>query len=531
MKSASKKLPRGLLDKVRRGVESVAYGNPIYQKILKAGEETPDCLHFTLPDTWPGDAEAGLALMSAQGALFDRPSPPRHAMALRNLRAVGTDSARKMALSIIENWLARFDQWNDVEWSPDVTGERIGAWIGFYEFYAPVATEDFVSRLTESLHRQYKHLLRTVSGHLTGIAGLRVIKGLVLSGLNFDETDRALSLACELLSRQLATEILSDGGVISRSPSVQLHTARHLIDLRAIFKAAGIEAPAILPTTINAIIPALKLFRHGDGGLALFHGSTEETSLLVEAALTQSEVKARVPRRLAAMGYERLIAGRSMLIADCGAPPPHGHDAFGHAGLLSFEFGQGRERMIVNCGEVEGAAGDWRVACAATAAHSTLTVEDTNACEVLDRGGIISAAHVTTQRFEQDGAHCVEMTHNGYRPVFGIMHQRRLGLTADGDELYGTETLSGPPGRAFTLRWHLHPSIQVSLAHSGQTALLRLPSGSGWRLRAEPHDLSLEHSIYCGNGTPRRNTQLKLSGFTQTPTTELKWSLVRERKN
>jgi uncharacterized heparinase superfamily protein len=77
----------------------------------------------------------------------------------------------------------------------------------------------------------------------------------------------------------------------------------------------------------------------------------------------------------------------------------------------------------------------------------------------------------------------------------------------------------------------LHPLIDVALTHSNHAALLRTPSGSGWRLRIEGRTLSLEPSVYCGSGIPRRSLQLKISGITETPTTEIIWSLVREKRD
>jgi uncharacterized heparinase superfamily protein len=230
------------------------------------------------------------------------------------------------------------------------------------------------------------------------------------------------------------------------------------------------------------------------------------------------------------MGYERVTAGRSLLIVDTGKAPQRGHDRTSHAGLLSFEFGQGRERLIVNCGSAENGGTEWRMACAATAAHSTLTVEDTNACEVLPNGIASAPLYVTSQRYEQNGSQCLELTHDGYRSNFGILHQRFLGLSADGDALHGRDILLGESGREFALRWHLHPLVQASLAQSGQTALLRTPSGSGWRFRIERGELGLEPSIYCGNGTPRRSLQLKVSGQTDEAQTSVSWSLVREKR-
>ena len=524
MKPAAK-----ILKSVRRSVQAVAYSNPLYQKMLAAGE-TPDRLFFTLPDPWPGDAQAGLALISAQGALFDQPVPPRHAVAFRNLRAVGTPAAQHMIIRLIDSWIQQHDTWDDIEWSADIMGERMGAWIGFYEFYAPAAPQGFLPRLVTSLHRQHRHLARTLPQNLTGLAGLRAIKGLLLSALNFDDSDAALSLACETLKRQLAADLMPDGCVVSRSPSAQLHILRYLIDLRAILTTAEIEIPDPLRTAITLMLPVLKLFRHGDGGLALFHGGIEETSLLIESVITQAETRSRVLRRLPDSGYERLTAGRSLLLADCGRPPPRGYDKTGHAGLAAFEFGHGRERLIVNCGEVEGGSLEWRMACAATAAHSTLTVEDTNACEVMETGGIVCPAHITAQRFEQDGAHCLEITHDGYRPMFGITHRRFLSLSPDGEMLQGRDSLTGAADRSFTLRWHLHPSVQASLAQSGQAALLRTAAGNGWRLRVSGMDLNLESGIYCGTGTPRRSLQLKASGVTQGGERIIEWSLTREKR-
>ncbi len=519
-----------ILRKVQSGARAVVYGNAVYRKILDSGH-APERLYFTLPDAWPGDARAGLALLNEQRSLFDRQSPPQTAATLRNLRAIGTDAARNKALRLIAGWLENHDAWDEREWSPDAVGERIAGWVGFYEFYAPAAAPELIARLTASLQRQWKHLVRTAPPSLTGVPLLQAIKGLVYGGLNFEGGEKALGLACDMLRRQIATEILPDGCHVSRSPSAQLHMLRHLLDLRAAFAAADIEMPEVLRAAIGGIVPALRLFRHADGGLSIFHGGEEETSLLVDAVIATAEARGRVLRRLPAGRYERLTAGRSLLIVDCGNPPLRGVDSGGHAGLLSFEFGHGRERLIVNCGAAgQNAAPDWRMACAATAAHSTLTVEDTNACEVRD-DGIASAPPIVAHRYEQDGTQFLEMSHGGYLQSFGIEYRRFLSLSADGEALHGREILTGGAGRCFTLRWHLHPSAQASLAQSGQTALVRSPSGAGWRLRVEGFDLGLEPSIYCGQGAPRRSLQLKVSGCTQGQETSIVWTLTKEKKD
>ncbi len=521
-----------LMGKVKRGVQNVAYGNPLYQKILAAGD-TPAQLHFTPSDPWPGDANAGMALLTEQTSMFnlaEDSSVHNAAPTLRNLRAVGTDAARDMCVRLIDNWLEQFDGWHEDEWMPENLGARIAAWIGFYEFYAPVAPADFTQQLVTSLHRQWRHLERTISTSLKGIEAVQAARGLIYGGLNFPDGDGAMGLACDLLQRQLAAEILPDGGHISRNPSAQLHILRHLVDIRNVLEMAGIHMPASIGSGLAALIPGLKFYRHGDGGLALFHGAVEETPLMIDSVLTQAVVRGRILRRLPETGYERIIAGRSLLLADVAAPPSPAHGKQGHAGLLSFEFSVGRERLIVNCGAVPHGSADWRAACASTAAHSTLTIDDTNACTIGDDGGVMNHVQTSSQRYEENGSQILEMAHNGYYSRFGLTHTRVLRLSTDGETLTGRELLQGRKRRDFTLRWHLHPTVQVSLSHGGHTALLRTPSGNGWRLRVEKGELGLESSIYCGSAAPRRTMQIKTSGATDSTDTVIIWSLARERK-
>ena len=126
--------------------------------------------------------------------------------------------------------------------------------------------------------------------------------------------------------------------------------------------------------------------RHGDGGLALFNGSKEENGTLIDLVLTQAGRGGRGPSSLTEGGFHRMQAGRSVLIVDCGPPPPPGVDRFAHAGTLSMELSVGRDRLIVNCGAFP--AGPPRMARRrrATAAHSTLVIADTNSSECGPRG-------------------------------------------------------------------------------------------------------------------------------------------------
>ena len=68
--------------------------------------------------------------------------------------------------------------------------------------------------------------------------------------------------------------------------------------------------------------------------------------------------------------------------------------------------------------------------------------------------------------------------------------------------------------------------MQANLQQDGSSVLLRLPSGAGWRLRANAAKLSLEESVYMGGTEPRRSEQVVLSGYADGPQ-QVKWAISK----
>jgi uncharacterized heparinase superfamily protein len=275
--------------------------------------------------------------------------------------------------------------------------------------------------------------------------------------------------------------------------------------------------------------PMLRFFRHGDRKLALFNNSVEEDGILVDLVLTRSETKGRAPAQAPHTGYQRMQAGHSLVLVDTGKPPPDGFDETAHAGPLSFEMSQGRERLIVNCGGYRGAHRAWRQVARSTAAHSVLVLADTNAIEIADDGTLGRApGSIRCERAEDDGAQWIAVSHDGYRQRFGLSYAREFYLAADGDDLRGEDKLTGRSGMAFAVRFHLHPAVEPRLVDDGAAVLLRLPSGLVWRMRASGAEISLAESIYLGSGELKPAQQIVLSGTTDANGASVRWALRRE---
>ncbi|MBV9523424.1 MAG: heparinase II/III family protein, partial [Alphaproteobacteria bacterium] len=360
---------------------------------------------------------------------------------------------------------------------------------------------------------------------------LQALKGLVIAQLALGAGERRLARTLARLTREVARQILPDGGHIERSPALQLAVLRDLVDIRTALRAAHRTVPEALQMAIDRMAPMLRMLRHGDGRLAQFNDTAEEYGALADLVLTRAEVRGRALLNAPHTGFQRLQGGKTVVLADTGAAPPAGLDRHAHAGTLSFEMSWGRERLIVNCGAWRGTDRQWRRAARNTAAHSTLVVADTNSAEILADGTLGRRPAVTmADRVEENGSQWVAASHDGYRAGFGLTHARQLFLSADGEDLRGEDGLSGPAGTGFAIRFHLHPAVQASLIQEGGAALLKLPGGIGFRLRAEGAQMSLGESVYLGAGEIKKTQQIILAGHVGSQGASVRWAIRRESR-
>lgn len=450
---------------------------------------------------------------------------------LRDLRALGGDVARRQARIMVRSWIEQHASWSAEAWEPSLLGPRLANWLGLYDFFCATADDEFRALVLDSLKRQARQLGRSLSAIPPGHHRIAALKGLFYAGICLPKGETRLALALRLLGAELNAQVLGDGGHVERNPMVALAVLRDLIDIRTLLRTGAQEVPERLQHTIDRLAPAVRFFRHADGALAQFNGGREGNPALIEAVLTHADARGRPLKSMTHSGFERIISGRTCLIMDCGTPPPQPYDAQAYAGLLAFEMSVGRDRMIVNCGSHPARMSAWRRALGATAAHSTLVLNDTNAAELAERGFGRRPQTVTCERQEENGAAWVEASHDGYEHLLRTLHFRRLYVGDSGDDVRGEDTLEGPAGLDFAIRFHLHPSVQASLIQQGQAVLLALPSGGGWRLRTQGGTISLEESLYCGrNEEPRRTMQIVISGVSQAEQTIIKWALQREKR-
>ncbi|WP_200921937.1 heparinase II/III family protein [Novosphingobium sp. Leaf2] len=416
-------------------------------------------------------------------------------------------------------------------WSVGNTGARLANWLA----HAPlILSGDKALRVRTLAHiaATARWLDRHVGQAEDGVSEVAGWVGIVCAGLLLpDGRPRRLFGEAGLI-KALGELIGDDGGVLSRSPLAQMEAIALLVRLRNCYHATRRDAPPAIERVVELLVPPLLALTHGDGGLGSWQGGWAVSAEDVEGLVRASGVRTRPLRDVRQWGYQRVVAHKSVLQFDTAPPPMPAQARFGCASTLAFELSHGPHRLIINCGGAASGGGLVPIrleqGLRATAAHSTLTLDDANSTAVLINGmigsGVTEVAVDRKTLAQEKGATAtrIEASHNGYVARYGLTHQRILLLRDDGSELRGEDLLLPASRKAkrgkvgFAIRFHLGPDVDVSLTADGQGVGLLLPDGGYWLFRSGGEDaqVSVEDSLWVdGQGRPQATQQIVVQGL------------------
>jgi len=300
------------------------------------------------------------------------------------------------------------------------------------------------------------------------VGGNHLIKNLkALAGLAVFFGDHALlTTAISRVRRQIAVQVLPDGGHYERAPAYHCQVLGDLIDLVGLLRAAGHGEPAWLVEALAAMRCWLGSVLTPDGEVPLlndgFPVSREQLGAMRPAGPPSGSLHV-----LPDTGLVRATAGRWHLLADIGLPCPRELPAHAHADTLGCLLHIDSEPLLIDTGTSRYEAGAVRDHERSTAAHNTLEVDGTDSTEVWGAFRAGRRARVTrASAATAEDVVTIEAVHDGYRHLPGRpTHHRRWRLSAD--ELRVDDTVTGRGRHRITVRWHLAPDTQLRLVPGG----------------------------------------------------------------
>lgn len=460
---------------------------------------------------------------------------------LRDLNEVGSrEQTTPSAEAIMRAWLAAHaEKPSEPAWNAEYAGWRLLFWAA----YAPLilSSSDLVYRslVLNCFARTARHLDRGADKAPIGLPRLVAWCGVVAAGLLLPGGAPRRAFGETGLKHAIEHAFYSDGGAISRSPIAQLRGIEALTLVRAAYDTVRAEVPAFLTETLNRTVAALLGITHGDGGLGNWQGAGALDAAQVESLVAATGVRTRPLRQARDWGYQRISAGSTHMLVDAAPPPVAQLADAGCASTGAIEISDGPDRVIVNCGGAALAGtmipADFARGLRTTAAHSTLTLNDSNSTAILPDGTLgRGVTEVELHRQELENGSRLELSHDGYVRRFGYVHRRLLQISNDGRDIRGEDMLlptqrrKKPVAAPYVLRFHLAPHIDASLTADGQGALLRIDMGALWQFRCGAGALSIEDSVWVdGDGRPHGTKQLVVSATAEPGGSSLGWLLKR----
>lgn len=463
---------------------------------------------------------------------------------LRHLAVTDNSLAVSNAQTLIADWIAIHGKpKNHISWKLDIASRRTISWIYHSIPIIEKPNPVFYRNWMKSIGVHIKFLRYSCNEAPIGLPRLLCRIALAYSAICVSNQDTYLRNAAKLLDEELNLQILPDGGHISRNPGVIPDILSFLLPLRESYAKLGKAPSQELISAIDRLMVALKFYRLGDGDIAHFNGSSNTIGELVSSILRYDDSKGTAPDNATTSNYQRIAKDGIILIADAGKNPKGELSKSIHAGTLSFEFSTNLTPILVNCGIQNTANTQTKFAARHTAAHNTLTMNDTSSSLIYTtenrslHGQIITGpTQVTSRREDNPSSTTIQMSHNGYKSQFNIIHHRMLGVDNMGTKIIGEDKLTDPAGlppngnfpQQFAIRFHLNPSLSAGKTEDGRSILILGGNGIAWKFTCIDLIPELEESaFFAGSRGPRKTKQIVLYGDGKQ-TSEVRWIFEKQ---
>jgi hypothetical protein len=364
---------------------------------------------------------------------------------------------------VLESWLARHDRPDEPAWHPYPTSGRVIAWCAALSRGGwPPALQ---SRMLGSLTRQAALLRRCVEHDIGGNHVLRNATALLIAGVCLDERAHERQ-ALRLLDRELAAQVLADGGHEERSTAYHRAVLADLGDARTLLQRAGRPVPERLARALESMRDWESALRGPDGALPLLNDAWEGPAVAVarEDATTV----------LWPSGYVVLRHGADQAVLDVGPPAPAHLPPHAHADLLSFVLWADGLRLIVDPGSY-AYTGPARRRFRATASHNTVAVDGTDQFELWGDFRAAFMPQVARPQVRTDGdVTVVTQHHDGYGRLPDPVTHERTFVWLPGDGLVIIDVLRCAQAHVAGSRLHLAPGISGAGGRIGPLAVRAL---------------------------------------------------------
>jgi len=318
----------------------------------------------------------------------------------------------------------------------------------------------------------------------------------------------------------------------SMNPCIQAEYLNNLFEIKSIFLFYKIQVPKEIDLQIINMNSVLKNFLHSDGSIALFNGSNNANiSSILKIIQLSGDIKTKnlfnVDNGIAILNINKL-----KIFFDVTKTEDKLINQNMHAGTLSIEISYNKEKIITNCGSVEKRVGKKPEYLRYSAAHSTITINNTNVSELIEKKSYKRAPkNIELIANEDENNFYWEASHDGYKNNFNRIVKRKLTISKKDFYIKGQDTIISTKinkkNDLFNIYFHLTPGCTSLLTNNKESVLIKTKKDNPYIFKSD-HKISLGESISIVDGNKIEKTkQILISNYSINQTKTVKWSISK----
>ncbi len=457
------------------------------------------------------------------------------------LPALNIKTEKELGCLIVDQWINNFSNYNEKYWTFDVITNRLINWISSYDIIFKNSDLIFRSKVINNIVKQAKHLFKNINLINTGIDKIKSLAALILVGNSFEQYEEYTQFGLKNLEDELSDFINKDGFVKTKNPEDLFWTLYFLVLIKEWLILSRKQTPAFINIYINSLGISFKFLRFSNGDLPLFNGAnqinTERFYEYLESRGYEFENMENI-----FCGYAKIKSKKIEIFMDANNPSSMLHSRNYQAGSLSFELSSNGEKFICNSGSAKNLGEELSYLSLSTAAHSTVTINDTSSCifqknKMIRKyfgNSLIEKHDIFKKEFKNDKEfiRCT-IGHNGYEKRFKLLHERQITLFKNKSHVEGIDNLKCKnlenKNLTYSVRFHIHPDIRITKT-MGNDILLSSNNGEGWIFRSPQIPTKIEKNLYFGNpNIIKESSFILLEGNIENENTNIIWHLEKAK--
>jgi uncharacterized heparinase superfamily protein len=414
------------------------------------------------------------------------------------------------AKTIVLDWINRYGLATEsIGWQSYPISLRLMNWCCVFwgKHREQVANDvQFQAVLWQSIFMQAEWLRGHLETHLLGNHLFENAAALTLVGACFGGPAARLwsQTGRDLLWKEVAEQVLPDGGHFERSPMYQSRVGYVLATL---LNVADTGLRAIIREPLGRLIRSLRALAHPDGGISLFNDSALEVyNLPSQIAAYVAKIEGRQANLLGASGafslpdtgyYGWRSPSGTYLICDAGPIGPDYLPGHAHGDIFSFELSLNGHRVVVDSGVHDYEVSESRRYCRSTAAHNTVEIDGQDQCEFWAAFRVARRGRPRNVRWNA-GTNGFRLAawHDGYQRLASRAKHSRQFVWHEPGVLMVRDRTAAKTVCSVVSRLHLHPQCRVT--ESGRDWVrVEYPAGNCTVSFAGSGRVGIEEYSYC----------------------------------